>query len=362
MSLWPIKTVTGIMEYELCQGNDGFYNAVLCTPPRIYRETLLQLASFFYEPSNDHLVGFMTFQQKAWPGWGAWRYEWSAETGEFIKRTWCGIWPIAYPKHAGLGSYNKIFCVFSSGPQISDVPWDTLYWADGTWLVDTSTWVPEPHFVQALVNLQDNLVVGVKDWNLEVWDISGTPTLIKALRLPNTLGYLCMESREICWVITKDGLILKANYKDPSPRWEMLSSVQPDDHPDTYNFLMTWDPKRGRLVVLRQRHDAEDGANQCQFEFYRPLVKIIGMTDPVPVNRHRAGDLVEFVAHLYGNAGEGVTPYRVIGSLVAPAQGTLLRAEASSAVNGAVSLLYQAPAESGEDTLILAASINDGAL
>ena len=52
----------------------------------------------------------------------------------------------------------------------------------------------------------------------------------------------------------------------------------------------------------------------------KPLVKIVGMTDPVPVGRHRAGDMMEFVAHLYGSAGEGVTPYRVIGSLQARGQ------------------------------------------
>jgi hypothetical protein len=361
MSLWLIRTTTGIIEYALCDGQGGIYAPDLCAGNKIYKEEIDEIGHFFYEPSHDLLVSYIKTRQKAWPGWAAYRYEWNPETGAFIKRTWCGILPISYPNHAGLGSFGKVFTTSNLAHIISEVPWDTLAWASPRWTIDPTTWTPARLFQYALVNLQDGLIVGVVDRNLETWDISGTPTMQGTLRLPNLLGYLCMESREICWVITRDGLILKANYKDTPPRWEMLSSVQ-DPSPDTLNYFMAWDQKRGRLVVLRQRPDAEDGTCQCQFEFYKPLVKIINITDPVPVSRHRAGDVVEFVAHLYGATGEGVTPYRVRGRLQAPAAGTLLRSEATSGLNGAISLVFQAPADVEEDTIILETTINDGAL
>ncbi len=364
MSLWPIKTVASDFGYILYDGREitglgGLYNAYLITPPRLYENRVFTIGNFFYEPSNDRLVAYAFFEKIVWPGWDALRSEWDPETGALVKQTYCGYGPLYFSGRAGLGSYNKMFAAV--GNKINEVPWDTLVWVSPMWTINPQTWTPPASILQAVVNLQDSLIAGVEDWFLKVWDISGTPALRSSLRLPNTLGSLAYESREICWVITKDGLILKANYKNNPPRWEMLSSVQ-DPCPDALKYFIAWDQKRGRLVVLRQRPDAEDGSCQCQFEFYRPLVKIVGLTDPVPVNRHRAGDLVEFVAHLYGDAGEGVTPYRIIGSLQAPAQGSLLRAESSSAWNGAISLLYQAPVTDGEDTLILEASINDGAL
>jgi hypothetical protein len=359
MSLWPIKTVTGIIEYGLCDGGGGAYAPDLCVEPKIYKESIDVIHHFFYEPSNDLLIAYILFRQKAWPGWGVSRFEWSAETGEFINRASVSIWTVSWNLHAGIGSYNKTFCVRPYDWKITEVPWNTISWTSPMWSMDMATWNPNPQLRYVVVNLQDNLIAGIKDWNLEVWDISGTPTRRGSMRLPNVLGYLAMESREICWVITKDGIILKANYKDNPPRWEMITSIQ-NPSPDAINYFITWDQKRGRVAVMRQRPDAADGACQCQFEFYRPLIKVVDITEPVPVGRHRAGDLTEFVAHLYGAAGEGITPYRVLGSLQTPALGSLLRAEGVSAVNGSISLLYRAPDEPGEDTLIVEATITDG--
>jgi hypothetical protein len=361
MSLWPINIATGIIEYDLCDGGTGIYAPDLCVDPKIYQESITDIGHFFYEPSNDRLVAYLLTRKKAWPGWDAFRYEWSAETGALIRRTWVGVGASHYANHAGVGSFNKIFTTWKPDARITEVPWNDLTgWASPMWSIDPSTWTPSRAFTHAVVNLQDNLIVGVPFGpSIEIWDISGTPTLRAALQLPNPLGYLAYESRETCWAITQTGLILKANYKENPPRWEMLSSVQ-DPSPDALNYFITWDRKRERLAVLRQRPDATDGACQCQLEFYRPLVRVANMTDPVPVSRHRCGEVVEIVAHLYGTAGEGITPYRVTASLQAPAGGTLLRSEGISTVNGAVSFIYKAPDVIGEETVILEATINDG--
>lgn len=364
MSLQLIQTVTGIINYALYDGvSPATYCPYLIVPPRLYSESInsLGVKNFFYNPSTDRLVGFVGYDQIAWPGWSVSRYEWDAETGEIISKESSGIWAIAWHKGAGLGSYNKTFDLDVAGHP-EEVDPLTLTWTSPLWKRNDITLSR-----CAMVNLQDNLLVGINDWFLLVYDLSTSPPTAKAsMRIPALPGYLCMESREICWVITHDGLILKANYKNDPPRWEMLSGVQ-RTYEDAINYLSAWDTKRGRLVVLCQRADAEDGACQCLFEFYKPLVKIVGLTDPVPVGRHRGGDITEFVAHLYGSAGEGVTPYRIIGSLQPEAKGGLLRAEGTTTLNGAVSLLYQAPAsveelESVSETIILETSITDGAL
>jgi hypothetical protein len=260
-----------------------------------------------------------------------------------------------------MGSFNKIYTTWNSSTQVSEVSWDYLYPPIGGWSVDPATWNPSTILRYALVNREDNLIAGVGSWYLEVWDISGTPTRRALLRLPYTLGYMCWESRNILWVITKTGIICKADYKRNPPRWEMMSKVQ-DPSPDAINYLIAFDTKRNRVVVLRQRPDAEDGSCQCQLEFYWPLVKILGLTDPVPVGRHRAGDKTEFVTHLYGDTGEGVPPFVVRAVLRPPAQGTLLKKESTSQVNGAVSFLYEAPPMAGQDEITVSAEINDGTL
>ena len=126
MSLWLIRTTTGIIEYALCDGQGGIYAPDLCAGNKIYKEEIDEIGHFFYEPSHDLLVSYIKTRQKAWPGWAAYRYEWNPETGAFIKRTWCGILPISYPNHAGLGSFGKVFTTSNLAHIISEVPWDTL--------------------------------------------------------------------------------------------------------------------------------------------------------------------------------------------------------------------------------------------
>jgi len=362
MSLWPLKTVSPCLEYHQWDGVPHYpirYNEWLITPPRIYDEAINSVGHFFYEPGGDLLVAYMIFDTYHWPSWACWRYEFSAETGAFIKRSQAGIISMAWACHAGMGSYNKTYTTMNSTTRIYEVPWDSLSPGAGMWSVDPYTWNPKTIFRYAVVNREDNLIAGVGSWTLEVWDISGIPVRRAQMRLPNVLGYLAYESRDNLWLITQDGLVAKANYRVNPPRWEMLSSVQ-NPSPDAKNYLVAFDTKRRRLAVFRQRPDAEDGSCQCQLEFYRPLYKVAGLTDPVPVSRLRAEEKVLFVAHLYGDNGEGVSPYTVNATLEEPVGGRLLTPFAGTELNGAASFRYQAPAASCTEKLKLSSTITDG--
>jgi hypothetical protein len=366
MSLQFVKTAGPIINYreytaEAAYPFGAHYNPGLVTPPRHYLESVSSISHFFYEPSNDYLVAYITFTQDPWPGWSTARFCWQAEDGSFVERSGAGIIGMAWTCHAAMGSYNKIYTTWNSGSTIDEIKWDTLGKPEGGWSINPWNWNPQTLFRYAVVNREDNLIAGVGSWNLEVWDISGPPSRRALMRLPYTLGYLTYQSRNILWVITSTGIICKANYKLNPPRWEMMSKVQ-DPTPDALNYLAAWDPKRARLAVLRQLPDDLDGSCRSRFEFYRPLVKVAGLTDPVPVGRHRAGDKLEFVAHLYGDAGEGITPYKIHASLNAPALGTLLGPETATGRNGAASFFYQAPAAGGgTERLRLDVDIQDGA-
>lgn len=356
MALYPVAAVSPCLSYNLWNGVQPqyLYNPYLIAPPRIYAEEISGIAQFFYEPGNDLLVAYIMMNIIDWPGWAVYRYTWQAETGAFKEKVKKSVW-LAWINHAGNGSLNKIFTTRRDGSLIQEVTWDSLAYQGG-WQADPSAWNPSTLFNYAVVNLQDGLLAGVSSWSLDIWNISGTPSLKGSLRLPNTLGYLAYEDRRHCWITTKDGMVAKANYR--IPRWEMLSAVQ-DPSPDAINYLCAFDTRRKRLAVFRQRPNAADGACRCQLEFYRPIYRVAGLTDPVPVSALRAGERVRFVSHLYGDAGEGVAGYMVNAALEAPALGEVLTPRGAAELNGAITFRYQAPAP-GQDTLQLSAMITDG--
>lgn len=358
MALYPIKIVAPCLNYNLWDGvTYTAYNQYLITPPRIYEEAINSVAHFFYEPSNDCLVAYMQFDTIHWPSWGAYLFKWKADTGEFIGREETSIFNIAWANKAGVGSYNHIYTTMKPNSKINEVPWnDLIGWESGMWSVDPSTWTPPSIYSHALVNRIDGIVCGISSMNLDIWDISSTPTRTAQMRLPNTLGYLTYENRENLWLVTNDGLIAKANYQ--MARWEMLSAVQ-DPSPDAIDYLCAFDTKRKRLAVFRRRPDATDGACQCQLEFYRPLCRVAQLTDPVPVSPLRAGEKVRFVAHLIGDTGEGIASYLINGELLEPVSGECLTPVAQTENCGAITFRYQAT-EACEDTLKISATITDG--
>jgi hypothetical protein len=79
----------------------------------------------------------------------------------------------------------------------------------------------------------------------------------------------------------------------------------------------------------------------------------------VPVSPLRSGQVTRFVAHLYGDAGEGVASHLVNAALAAPARGEVVIPVAGAELNGAVTLGYQG-GPAGADTLQLSATVTDG--
>jgi len=365
MSLWPIKTAVPELYTEWDGVMPGIhYNDYLVTPPRHYSEALmtsLPPKAFYYLPGADILALAVGLDILAWPGWSYRLALFSADTGAFQEWRGLSFFLWAWLSSAGPGSYGQIYACGQSFNGVAQVDPYTLAWAAGQWTVAPGDWDPGTIFTWAVVNRQDHLIAGVSTWNLEIYDLAvSPPALLHTLRLPNTLGGLAYENRDCLWLVTNNGLIAKARYRAVMPRWEMLSSVQ-DPSADALAYLCAFDSLRNRLAVFRQRPDAADGASQSQIEFYRPLVQVAGLTDPVPVSRVRAADRVDFVTHLYGSQGEGVTPYVINAALEAPALGTVLTPVAATGLNGAGVVKYLAPAATGEETLTVTATITDGA-
>ena len=362
MALWPLFSVPDCIQYSLWDGVTHLTgsNLYLITPPRIYQEAVRDFYHFYYEPGRDRLCAWAMLDTYHWPGWGVRRYDFDSETGAFLGQGGGSIWAVAWVNNGSLGSYGAIYATWNSGSQITEMDADAMQAVSGMWSTNPGSWNPSRYFYHAIVNREDNLVAGVSgsSKDLEIWDIAGAPYKRGSLHLPYFLGYLTYESRSICWIITSNGLVGKCNYRMSPPRWEMLSSVQ-NPAPDAKGYYVAFDPKRNRLAVLRWLPDAEDGACRCQIEFYRPLYRIAGLTDPVPVTRLRTGERVRFVAHLYGDSGEGAGTYPVRGEMVAPPAGALLTPITSTEQSGAASLRYQAPEGAATETLSLSATVED---
>lgn len=377
MSLWHIRTVSPCMEYidhGSCfptppsgwyQGQ-LWYNGRLVTCPRHYRQTVTDVPHFFYEPGDDKLIAHILLATTYWPGWDARRYEFSAETGEWLNRdsvlnreddSFIGIWGAAWTHHATMGTYNKIYACRKTETAIREITWRTAEPVENGWWVNPYTWNPQSVYNFAVVNRVDNCLAGVSSWTLDCWrDITGTPKLFGKLRLPNTLTYLAYESRRNCWGITRDGIIVKADYQ--IPRWELISTVQ-NPTPEAKGYAITFDTKRKQVVVFRWLPDAEDGACRNQLEFYYPVAKATLLTQPVPVNPLKGGEQITLVSHLVGDAGEGITPYTIEGELEPPEEGYLLTPVSGTGFNGRAAFVYQAPYETCTETLKLTAHIEE---
>ena len=373
MSLWLLKTVAPCMSYAdngKCYqhtpplwGPDGLiYNGSLVTCPRHYKQATQSVSHFYFAPGagpkgEDYLRAIVSFRTTYWPGWDVQRLDFDAESGQQVGQEWVGIWGQAWTGKATLGSYNAIYACMNSSTVINQVSSATVEPVSGGWSVNPYTWNPKSIYFMAVVNRQDNLLAAVSSWTLDCWkNIATTPERFAQMRLPNTLGYMAYESRNYCWIITKDGVILKADYQ--VPRWEMISRVNKPEVTAT-DFLITFDTRRKRVVVFRVRPDAEDGACQHQLEFYYPMVSPAQLTQPVPVTSLKANKRIILAAHLIGEAGEGVTPYTVNGQMALPVAGRLITPFSGTELNGRVCFQYQAPDEACEETLQLDVTVEE---
>ena len=370
MGLWNIQTVAPCMSYVdfgSCVPPPGpalwgplglTYNGQLITCPKHYRQTTNWVSNFFYEPENDRLIAHIVLTTTAWPSWDVRRYEFDAATGVQVgDSVFIGIWGAAYTRAATMGSFNKIYACRNSEYYIREISWQYAEPVTGGWGVNPYTWNPQSLYGYAVVNRVDDLLAAASNWTLDCWrTISTTPGRFAQLRLPNVISYLAYESRNYCWVITVDGVILKADYQ--IPRWEMISTVQ-NPETDTVKYFITFDTKRHRVVVFRQRSDAADGACQHQLEFYSPMVKAAQLTQPVPVTTLRTGNRIILAANLIGDAGEGVTPYTVNGSMAVPVEGRLATPFSGTGLNGQVCFQYQAPDDACTETLQLAVTVEE---
>jgi len=373
MSLWCLRTVAPCMEYidnGKCYPPPGpppqiwTYNPKLITCPKHYQQGEGKLSHLYYDPGADLLRAIIVYSTTYWPGWDVQRLDYDPDTGEWVNRSdvlarkvFVGIWGSAWTGKATMGSFNKLYACMNTGTQINEVDPFTLNSVSGGWSVDPYTWNPKSIFSAAVVNRIDNYLAGVSSWSLDCWrKIATAPERFAQLRLPNVLGYLAYESRNYCWIITKDGVICKADYR--IPRWEMISKVNKPEVSAT-DFAIAFDSKRKQVVVFRSRPDAVDGACQHQLEFYYPMVSPAQLTQPVPVSSLRAGKRVILAAHLIGEAGEGITPYTVNGSMKEPVEGRLIAPFSGTELGGRVCFQYQAPSEDCEETLVLETTVEE---
>jgi hypothetical protein len=370
MSLWPIRTIAPCMEYI---DNGGcyttppasiVYNRGLVTCPKHYKQSTQNVSHFYYDVGADLLRAIVIYRTIYWPGWDVKRLDFDAGTGEWLNRDEVlarqvnvGIGNVAWTGKVSLGSFNKLYACMHNSTEIKEVDPETVGPVSGGWSVNPYTWDPGSIYTAAVVNRNDDYLAGVSGWILDCWkNISTAPERFGQMRLPNVLGYLTYESRKYCWIITKDGVILKADYQ--VPRWEMTSRVQ-DPELSSIDFLVAFDTKRNQVVVWRSRPDAADGACQHQMEWYYPMVCPDQLTQPVPVSSLRSGKRIFLVAHLIGEAGEGLSPYTVKGELVSPVIGRLISPFSMTEMNGRVTFQYQAPDEACEETLSLETTVEE---
>lgn len=384
MALWEVLLKAPCFDYidfGMCYDSPpsgfGWWWTDLIKCPKHYAESLTiggyrNTLQFFYNPSTDTLVGFAIIPHVS-AGYRIMRMQWNCDTGELVEEvqgagSLAVMMTMMTTLSTTMGSYNKIYSVRGTTAAISEVDWWSLYpgavFFEGGyvdhWTIYPKTWTPANTYYYAVANPQDGYLAACPAGGnrIDCWrNINTTPQLIGSLYAPNDIAYMCWESRTIGWAICSNGTILKFNYT--IPRIEMISTVQnPTD--DTVVYRITFDTIRHRVVVLRVRTDAEDGACRAQLEFYYPMVKPFALTQPVPVSSLRTKNRVVLVAHLIGDAGEGLTPYIAYGTMVPPVEGLLVTPFTNVELNGRMSFQYQAPSTPCTETLQINVTVIEG--
>lgn len=347
MSLWPLITNAPCFHYSGAE-----------TCPVLFG------SDFFYDPGSDRLIYHSWFDKPL----AFKRYDFDAATGlqlgELYGVPMAGfvskLHYITDVRNMTTGSYGKIYAwraVFAEKYVSYEIDPITLMPATGGYVLYPYYWTGNRIYFGSVINREDNIYLGIVGKYLELWrNINSTPVRYAVLLFPSDISYVAYESRNYCWVILKNGIIAKIDYQ--IPRYEMISQVD-DPGLSTLNYMVTFDTKRHRVVVFRERPNAWDGACQHQLEIYYPMVKPYVITQPVPVTSLRGGNRVLLAANLIGDAGEGMTPYTVHGGMVPPVEGRLVTPFAVTGLNGQVCFQYQAPNAACTETLQLSVTVEE---
>lgn len=331
------------------------YHPELVTCPKHYEEAFNVLQHFYYDPAADRLHLHPTYNTVYWPGWYNRSLFFAPDTGAYAGY-WSeggiggGNWYLAYSASGSAGAYGRIYGLELGRTIVSLDP--TTARPDGNYSNSLAAWPGSPAASLVICDAAAGLAVLGSGATLNFWrNINTAPEKFAMLTLPTYLDYMCYESPEIMWAIGRDGTILKLNYQ--IPRLEMISRVQA--WPETARkFMITFDNRRHRLAVLRWLADAADGACRAQFEFYYPINQAAYLTRPVPVNSLRTSRQITFVAHLIGEAGEGIAPALVNAELAEPASGRILTPHVTTEASGRLLIRYESDSTGGyTDTIEL---------
>ena len=229
MSLHLIQETTPF-GYELCQPGDGaVYHPDLCTPPRIYRESINTdpLRGFWYDSKTDEYVALITMRFSLWPSYRTNLYRINPETGVINSEV------LGFSGSGGIltgyenGGFNKLYAYLNNNG-VFEVDSQTLA-VIGSPIVPMNTTVLG-HINPFIINQSTKTLVVDDTLVIEVWDYTtGSETLLGDFGNPQTsLSDMAYEDDERVWTVAigADGLptVIKINYQDI--KIESMSAIQ----------------------------------------------------------------------------------------------------------------------------------------
>ncbi len=351
MSLHLIQETTPIA-YELCQPGDGaVYHPELCTPPRIYRETVSGLGTrgFWYDSKTDEYVAYIAMDFTLWPSYRTNLYRISPETGllnsEILAFSGTGGGLTGYEN----GGFNKLYA-YSNNNGVFEVDTQTLN-VIGSPIVPMGVTVSS-HINPFIINQSTKTLVVDDTLVIEVWDYTaGSEVQLGEFGNPQlSLSDMAYEDDQRVWTVAigADGLptVIKLNYQDI--KIESMSAIQAGTEPDLGIFI-AYDSLRKVVAVLRMRPDAVDGAARHVVELYKPFAVPTNISAPVPVGPLVPGKVTTFVANMYGDRGE-MGQLKTV-TVTNTGDGTILQPTVTPRTNGSIVFQYLSGPNPGTDTI-----------
>ncbi len=357
MSLHLIQETTPF-GYELCQPGDGaVYHPDLCTPPKIYRESINTdpLRGFWYDSKTDEYVALITMRFSLWPSYRTNLYRINPETGvinsEVLGFSGAGGILTGYEN----GGFNKLYAYLNNNG-VFEVDSQTLA-VIGSPIVPMNTTVLG-HINPFIINQSTKTLVVDDTLVIEVWDYTtGSETQLGEFGNPQaSLSDMAYEDDERVWTVAigADGLptVIKINYQDI--KIESMSAIQAGTESDI-KIAIAYDSVRKVTAILRLRPDAVDGAARHVMELYKPFAVPTNITAPVPIGPLVPGQVTTFVANMYGDRGE-MGQLKTV-TVTNTGDGTILQPTVTPRTNGSIVFQYLSGPNPGTDTIQIQADI-----
>lgn len=316
--------------------------------PYPYVEGNADVMAFYYYPATDAYYMVSMNRTKAYPGWSAKRYIFTAD-GALSSSIDFSFWNAHYTDNVVPGEDGNVYVTRNDQLFVYSANGETLGltgWVTNDWRTSHPELWKQHSFAYLVPS--SHVMVGSGGGTIDVYDYT-TPSLLRSIPCISVVSSMAGESKDCLWLSHQNSLLAKVNFT--VGRYECVTSINYRDITNVREVHIAFDSKRKRIAVFLERTDDVTGACRHLIQFYNLIPQPGILTDPVPLQELKAGEYTSMDVSLLGEAGEPVSGRQITLSLEEPSTGHLGTSLITTAANGQATFGYTPASMGGTDTI-----------